>query len=57
MSIVIFVLATISVALYAISTLFVVKKFALADYLRILAWVRYDNVWINEKHLLIVFVL
>ncbi|CRG85661.1 1,3-beta-glucan synthase component FKS3 [Talaromyces islandicus] len=38
-SIVIFVLATISVALYATSALFVTRKFKLADYLMVLAWV------------------
>ncbi|QKX54925.1 uncharacterized protein TRUGW13939_02015 [Talaromyces rugulosus] len=37
-TIVIFVIATISVALYAISALFVVRKFTLPDYLMVIAW-------------------
>jgi small-conductance mechanosensitive channel len=41
-SIIIFVLATITVALYAISALFMVRKFMLADYLMVIAWVGYD---------------
>jgi hypothetical protein len=42
-TIAIFSFASIFVSLYMISAVFVVRKISLADYLMLLAWVRYNH--------------